>query len=76
MGNDLSTARVAAPAAFIINLGAQIYGLVSDPNMKQVADNVNYFNKLSYTEPLLTSTRITMPSLRIQLLSAGFSFLR
>lgn len=42
MGNNLSAARIAAPAAFVINLGAQIYGLVSDPNMKQVADRVSH----------------------------------
>lgn len=41
MGNDLSTARIAAPAAFVINFAAQIYGLVADPNMKQIADKVS-----------------------------------
>ncbi|KAI5115637.1 hypothetical protein M0805_002884 [Coniferiporia weirii] len=42
MGNDLSTARIVAPGAFAINLAAQVYGMVSSPNMKQVADKNHY----------------------------------
>ena len=40
MGNDLSTARLAATGAFVVNFGAQIYGIVSKPSMKDVADKV------------------------------------
>ncbi|KAH8119760.1 hypothetical protein DFH11DRAFT_5998 [Phellopilus nigrolimitatus] len=42
MGNDLSTARMIAPGAFAINFGAQLYGMLSTPNMKQVADRNHY----------------------------------
>lgn len=40
MGNDLSTARMAAAGAFATNFGAQIYGIVSKPSMKDIADKV------------------------------------
>ena len=40
MGNDVSTARYAALGSFVVNFGTQIYGMVTSPNMKEVADAV------------------------------------
>ena len=40
MGNDLSRARVLTVASFLVNFGAQIYGMITTPNMKDVADKV------------------------------------
>ncbi|OCB86202.1 hypothetical protein A7U60_g6791 [Sanghuangporus baumii] len=42
MGNDLSTARIVAPGAFVVNFAAQVYGMVSSPNMKEIADKNHY----------------------------------
>lgn len=40
MGVQLSTARIIAPSAFLVNFGAQLYGMLSTPSMKEVADKV------------------------------------
>ena len=40
MGNDLSRARVLTVTSFLVNFGAQIYGMITTPNMKDVADMV------------------------------------
>ncbi|KAK4683506.1 hypothetical protein P7C73_g6745, partial [Tremellales sp. Uapishka_1] len=38
MGVSLSTARVIAPLSFVIDFGAQLYGMNSSPNMKDIHD--------------------------------------
>lgn len=42
MGVQLSTARIIAPSAFLVNFGAQLYGMFSSPNMKEIADKVKF----------------------------------
>ncbi|KAM0276179.1 hypothetical protein ACHAQH_007031 [Verticillium albo-atrum] len=45
MGISLSTARVLAPASFVIDFAAQSYGLLSTPNMKDIHDaNISFFS--------------------------------
>ena len=41
MSVSVSTARILAPTAFAVNFAAQIYGMLSSPNMKEVADKVS-----------------------------------
>lgn len=38
MGVSLSTAQVLAPLSFAVDFGAQLYGMLSSPNMKQIHD--------------------------------------
>jgi hypothetical protein len=38
MGISLSTAQVLAPVSFAVDFGAQLYGMLSTPNMKQIHD--------------------------------------
>ena len=38
MGVSLSTAQVLAPLSFAVDFGAQLYGMLSTPNMKQIHD--------------------------------------
>jgi len=38
MGVSLSTAQVLAPLSFAVDFGAQLYGMLSGPNMKQIHD--------------------------------------
>ncbi|WWC63416.1 uncharacterized protein I303_106018 [Kwoniella dejecticola CBS 10117] len=38
MGVSLSTARVIAPASFVIDFACQLYGMLSSPNMKDIHD--------------------------------------
>jgi len=38
MGISQSTAKWAVPASAVFNIGCQIYGMVSSPNMKEIAD--------------------------------------
>jgi hypothetical protein len=38
MGITLSTAQVLAPLSFAVDFGAQLYGMLSNPNMKQIHD--------------------------------------
>lgn len=52
MGNDISTARSLAPSAFAINLAAQLYGMFSSPNMKEIADKVSSFLSIKSFQPL------------------------
>ena len=40
MDNEVMTARILAPTAFAINFAAQLYGIFSSPNMKEIADRV------------------------------------
>ncbi|KAM5541776.1 hypothetical protein V8D89_004505 [Ganoderma adspersum] len=42
MGNDLSRARVLTVTSFLVNFGAQIYGMITTPNMKDVAEKNHY----------------------------------
>ncbi|KAI0756116.1 hypothetical protein C8Q80DRAFT_1092197 [Daedaleopsis nitida] len=42
MGNEVSSARVLTVSSFLVNFGVQVYGMVSTPNMKDVAD-ANHF---------------------------------
>ncbi|RNJ52533.1 hypothetical protein D7B24_003353 [Verticillium nonalfalfae] len=45
MGISLSTARVLAPASFVIDFAAQTYGLLGTPNMKDIHDaNKSFFS--------------------------------
>ncbi|KAK8089017.1 hypothetical protein PG997_003978 [Apiospora hydei] len=47
MGISLSAARYLAPAAFLVDFAAQLYGLLSSPNMKDVHDaNISFFSPL------------------------------
>jgi hypothetical protein len=41
MSTSVSTARVLAPTAFAVNFAAQLYGMLSSPNMKEIADRVS-----------------------------------
>jgi hypothetical protein len=38
MGISLSTAQYLAPLSFAVDFGAQLYGMLSSPNMKQIHD--------------------------------------
>lgn len=41
----LSTARLLAPFAFTLDLAAQIYGMISNPNMKHIHDaNLSFYS--------------------------------
>ncbi|KAM0327415.1 hypothetical protein ACHAQA_005701 [Verticillium albo-atrum] len=45
MGISLSTARVLAPASFVLDFAAQTYGLLSTPNMKDIHDtHLSFFS--------------------------------
>lgn len=47
MGVSLSAARYLAPLAFLVDLAAQLYGLLSRPNMKDVHDaHISFFSPL------------------------------
>ncbi|KAK8049618.1 hypothetical protein PG994_011348 [Apiospora phragmitis] len=47
MGISLSAARYLAPGAFLVDFAAQLYGLLSSPNMKDVHDaNISFFSPL------------------------------
>ncbi|KAK8138558.1 hypothetical protein PG984_001938 [Apiospora sp. TS-2023a] len=47
MGLSLSAARYLAPVAFLVDFAAQLYGLLSSPNMKDVHDaNISFFSPL------------------------------
>ena len=49
MGLSHSTARWAAPAAFLLNFAAQNYGMLSSPNMKDIHDaNLSFFSPQPY----------------------------
>ena len=56
MGNDLSRARVLTVASFLVNFGAQIYGMITTPNMKDVADKVRPRPYLPYQERVILTT--------------------
>jgi hypothetical protein len=38
MGITLSTAQVLAPLSFAVDVGAHLYGMLSNPNMKRIHD--------------------------------------
>ena len=40
MGNALSRARYMTTGSFIIKFGTQLYGMLTSPNMKDIADAV------------------------------------
>jgi len=42
MGNQVSRAQYLTLSSFLVNFGVQVYGMVSSPNMKQVADANHY----------------------------------
>ncbi|KAJ3558152.1 hypothetical protein NM688_g1091 [Phlebia brevispora] len=42
MGNELSNARYMAVGSFVVNFGTQLYGMLTKPNMKDIAD-ANHF---------------------------------
>ncbi|KZT02241.1 uncharacterized protein LAESUDRAFT_662326 [Laetiporus sulphureus 93-53] len=42
MGNDMSRARYLTLSSFLINFGVQSYGMLTSPNMKDVADANHY----------------------------------
>ncbi|CAL1693948.1 unnamed protein product [Somion occarium] len=42
MGNDISKARSLALSSFLVNFATQTYGMLTSPNMKEVAD-ANHF---------------------------------
>ena len=45
MGVSLSTAQVIAPLSWAVDFGAQLYGMLSDPNMKQIHErNMSAFS--------------------------------
>ncbi|EME85688.1 uncharacterized protein MYCFIDRAFT_70982 [Pseudocercospora fijiensis CIRAD86] len=45
MGVDLSTARWLAPASFVYDFAAQLYGILSSPSMKDIHDrNLSFFS--------------------------------
>jgi hypothetical protein len=45
MGVSVSTAQVLAPLSFAVDFSAQLYGMLSDPNMKQIHDrNMSAFS--------------------------------
>ena len=47
MGISISAARYLAPSAFLVDFAAQLYGLLSSPNMKDVHDaNISFFSPL------------------------------
>lgn len=37
---SVGLARILAPSAFVVNFAAQLYGMLSKPNMKEIADKV------------------------------------
>ena len=41
MGNEISRAQYLTLGAFLINVGTQTYGMLTTPNMKDVADAVS-----------------------------------
>lgn len=40
MGNEVSRARMLTVGSFLVNFGVQTYGMISTPNMKDVAEAV------------------------------------
>lgn len=49
MGVSLSTARWLAPLSWSVDFAAQLYGMLSDPNMKHVHDaNMSFFSPQPY----------------------------
>jgi hypothetical protein len=40
MGNGISSARYLAVGSFVVNFGTQVYGMLTSPTMKDVADAV------------------------------------
>lgn len=49
MGITLSTAKWLAPLSWAIDFAAQLYGMLSDPNMKQIHDsNISFFSPQPY----------------------------
>jgi hypothetical protein len=49
MGISHSTARWLAPLSWAIDFAAQLYGMLSDPNMKQIHDaNISFFSPQPY----------------------------
>lgn len=60
MGNGLSNARYMALGSFIVNFGTQVYGMITTPNMKDVANAVSILTdeaaaKLIQVPPSTTS---------------------
>lgn len=41
MGNEVSRARYLTLGSFLINFGVQSYGMLTSPNMKDVAEAVS-----------------------------------
>ena len=49
MGMSYSTAKLVAPACFLIDFAAQQYGMLSSPNMKDVHDaNLSFWSPQPY----------------------------
>jgi hypothetical protein len=49
MGIPYSTARWAAPLSFLIDFGAQQYGMLASPNMKNIHDaNLSFWSPQPY----------------------------
>jgi len=45
MGVSSSTLKLVAPAAFVINVACQIYGMTSKPNMMDIHNkNISFFS--------------------------------
>ena len=42
MGNEVSRARVLAVSSFLTNFAVQTYGMVTTPNMKDIAEAVSF----------------------------------
>ena len=40
MGNQVSSAQYLALGSFLVNVGTQTYGMLTSPNMKDIADAV------------------------------------
>lgn len=65
MGNNLSLsqARAITTASFVVNFATQVYGMVSEPDMKQVADAVRSVRPLHphYQPPICFSCSLYVP---------------
>ena len=72
MGNQVSSARTFAVGAFLANFGTQIYGMVTSPNMKEVADAVSR-NRSIHISPLLNICRRIILRSRLIRCSSGRS---
>ncbi|KAI0734425.1 hypothetical protein C8Q72DRAFT_391532 [Fomitopsis betulina] len=42
MGNDISRAQILTIGSFAVNFSTQLYGMLTSPNMKEVADRYHY----------------------------------